>query len=948
MRPTFRAKLLAIVAVNAFALLVLVVASSLIERRVADQLDSIQARYVPRIGLRPRLEGSLERVERTLQDAAAAGDADLLVEARRQQEAMLAQLAATGDAVSASARATLRIAVEEYFVAAAGVSRRLIDGETGEDAVAAMEEMQARRATVLRRLDEATSFDEDALAAAFTSATDAQQTGARIRLIVGLLCLVAVVGLSIWIGRSLFQSLGGLASGLRRFGDGDFATPIPIASRDELGDVAQQANQMASRLDTLGRDRDRHDRLHGGHAALVEHVHGEQEPEVVATRAATFLAGHLGAPAAAIYYGAAGGELIMLGHHGLEIDTTLPPLRFGRGQGLVGQAARGTDLVVIRAPDDDTWRLRTGLVEARPRTLVLVPLLHLDEVTGVLELALLGDWTDEADALLRLVRDSLTVAIEVARTRAATRVLLARTQRQASELLEARTGLERKAEELTRASVYKSRFLASMSHELRTPLNAIIGFSELMHDGKVTDAAHQQEFLGHVLASGRHLLQLINDVLDLSKVEAGKLAFQPEPIVLSRVAEEVVGILRASATTRRIQLHMQIDPSVEELVLDPARLKQVLYNYLSNGIKFTPAGGRVELRAIPEGADAVRLEIEDTGIGIAPEDLERLFGEFQQIGAGRTKPEGTGLGLALTKRLVEAQGGQVGVRSTVGEGSVFHAILPRTMANPGQLATIEIPQALPGTAGAPTVLVIEDDPSDQVELAEALRRAGYAVEVVATGAQALARARAQRFDAITLDLLLPDMSGFEVLRLLRTEGRNQQVPVVIITLASEPGAITGFAVSDVLPKPVDAAILHAALVRAGVSPGAARVVLLVDDDPGALRLLEATLQDLGYQTRSERDGQAALGAVGAAPPHAIVLDLLMPGMSGFEFLDQLRASPDGRDVPVVVWTSMDLSAADHAALRASASAVVSKGHGGTLGVVAELASYLPPRVEGAA
>jgi signal transduction histidine kinase len=229
------------------------------------------------------------------------------------------------------------------------------------------------------------------------------------------------------------------------------------------------------------------------------------------------------------------------------------------------------------------------------------------------------------------------------------------------------------------ASRLKSEFLANMSHELRTPLNAIIGFCELIHDGKVGPISElQQEYLGDVLTSARHLLDMISDVLDLAKIEAGKLAFRPEPTDVALVTREVGDALGALAATKRIRLTTEIDPALGPVEVDPARLKQVLYNYLSNALKFTPDGGCVAIRARPEGADAFRLEVEDTGIGIRPEDQRRLFVEFQQLDAGLAKAHpGTGLGLALTRRIVEAQSGQVGVRSAPGQGSTFFAVLPR-------------------------------------------------------------------------------------------------------------------------------------------------------------------------------------------------------------------------------------------------------------------------------
>jgi CheY-like chemotaxis protein len=238
------------------------------------------------------------------------------------------------------------------------------------------------------------------------------------------------------------------------------------------------------------------------------------------------------------------------------------------------------------------------------------------------------------------------------------------------------------------------------------------------------------------------------------------------------------------------------------------------------------------------------------------------------------------------------------------------------------------------------VLVIEDDPADQAQLAQALRRGGYTVEVAATGAQALARCTERRFDAVTLDLLLPDMSGLEVLREIRG-GENRDVPVLVITVVAERGAVAGFAVHDILPKPLDEAAVLDALASANIA-NRHQTVLVVDDDPGSLKLMAATLAGLGYKARCERDSERALAAARDKTPAAIILDLLMPELDGFDFLDRLRSDPAGRTIPVIVWTELDLDADQRSRLRSSAQAVVAKGHGGSAAVIAELEAFLPP------
>jgi PAS domain S-box-containing protein len=496
-------------------------------------------------------------------------------------------------------------------------------------------------------------------------------------------------------------------------------------------------------------------------------------------------------------------------------------------------------------------------------------------------------------------------------------------------------------ERMQQANRLKSEFLANMSHELRTPLNAIIGFTELMYDGKVpADSPRQREFLAHILASGRHLLQLVNDILDLSKVEAGKMEFRPELVDLSIIIDEVVAMLRTVASSKRLRVETDVDPDMREAILDPARLKQVLYNYLSNALKFTPEGGRVGVRVTAETAETFRLEVHDTGPGIKQADQSRLFIEFQQLDAALTKKHpGTGLGLALTKRIVDAQGGSVGVRSEPGAGSVFHAILPRRSPMKTQ-----VPPALTQLEHRPgmtSLLVIEDDLNDQSFLVRTLVEAGYAVEAVSTGSQAMARFRARHFDAVLLDLLLPDMNGLEVLEAIRRESGDREVPVIVVTVVADAVSIAGLSVLEVLVKPVDSAALLSALARAGVVPGGSGVVMVVDDDVQLLGLVAAKLEVLGYAAVCEQDGLAALLAAERARPSAVILDLLMPGMNGFEFLERFRSRLQNRDVPVIVWTGKDLSMVEEQQLREHAQAVHSKLSGGMTALLEEIERLVP-------
>jgi CheY-like chemotaxis protein len=419
-------------------------------------------------------------------------------------------------------------------------------------------------------------------------------------------------------------------------------------------------------------------------------------------------------------------------------------------------------------------------------------------------------------------------------------------------------------------------------------------------------------------------------------VESGKFEFYPEPVQLPRLVSEVMGVLQGAAQRKHILTDVDLDPGLNDLVLDPVRLKQVLYNYLSNAIKFTPEQGRVSVRARPDGASHFRLEVEDTGIGIAAADLGRLFGEFQQLDSGYSKRhQGTGLGLALIRRLVEAQGGSVGVRSVPGQGSVFHLVLRR----------LQLPGVATADAARPRLLVIEGDAAYQSRLAQALVEAGFAVDGAATGAQALRQTQGQSYGALALDLVLPDQGGLDLLAHIRREGSSRGSPVLGVSMPAEPGSAATFAVADVLFKPINTTEVAAALARLRLSRNLR--VLVVDDDPLARQLMQATLAGMGTTAVCVEGGRQALEEVARQPPDAMILDLIMPEMDGFETLDSLRRLPEGAQLPVYIWTSMILSGPEIERLSRSVRAILGKGGGDLEPLLASLRRWRPAELPAA-
>jgi len=498
---------------------------------------------------------------------------------------------------------------------------------------------------------------------------------------------------------------------------------------------------------------------------------------------------------------------------------------------------------------------------------------------------------------------------------------------------------------LQEATLIKSEFLANMSHELRTPLNAIIGFAELMHLGKVGPVSPQhKEYLGDILTSSRHLLQLINDILDLAKVESGKIEFHPEKVDFNKVIGEVCDILRTLIAKNKISLSIKVDPKVASATLDPAKFKQILYNYISNALKFTNEGGTVEIRVVPEGSKNFRLEVEDSGIGISKQDIPKLFSEFQQLNATSAKKyQGTGLGLALTLRIVEAQGGEVGVKSTLGKGSTFFVILPLYPNKLEQKKTVKpsAPVVFESVAGnIPRVLIIEDDPEESALIAKTLTTAGYAIEMAFTGADAIEQSRVNHFDVITLDLLLPDMNVWDVLRTIRNAGANQDTPAIVVTVIPQKETSFGCRVDNFLIKPLQSDELLRALKQVDVLPNELKSVLFVDDDPKFLKLVQQYLKDSTLNLFYESDPEHGLEIAEKNRPDVIVLDLLMPNIDGLEFLRRLRKTEKGRNTPIIICTSQDLTDAEKARIRVSVERVIQKGGGAMEQLVLELKRIL--------
>ena len=472
----------------------------------------------------------------------------------------------------------------------------------------------------------------------------------------------------------------------------------------------------------------------------------------------------------------------------------------------------------------------------------------------------------------------------------------------------------------------KSTFLANMSHELRTPLNAIIGYSEILQED-VADLGQQSLIadLKKIEGAGRHLLGLINDILDLSKIEAGRMDVFIEDVEVVPLLEEVRAIIVPMAKKNGNVVEFRMAENLGTMRTDRTKLKQSLLNILSNASKFTRNG---ELTLFAERFEPhqpmVRFAISDTGIGMTEEQLSRLFQAFSQADASTAKQYGgTGLGLAITRNFCQLLGGDVTVVSKPGEGSTFTITLPDRPAAPTQVEPASVPPLVAKLDNAPTVLIVDDDPVARDLLAANLKGAGYRLIQAASGEEALSLARTMRPDAITLDVMMPKPDGWQVLTALKADADLRAIPVIIVTVLSDRAIGLSLGAVDVLTKPVDrarlTAVIHSLVRRDGP-------VLVVEDDGDARGVIRPTIEKMGLAVAEAADGRQALAWLGDHPaPAMILLDLMMPEMDGFEVLDALAAHEEWRDIPVIVITAKQLSAAERERLRGQVQKVFVKG-----------------------
>ena len=562
-----------------------------------------------------------------------------------------------------------------------------------------------------------------------------------------------------------------------------------------------------------------------------------------------------------------------------------------------------------------------------PRESVHVPLVYFDHVVGVLALGAAQPFTTNARNVISAIAPSLAVAVANA---AANERVAEQTRRLAeqNELLEdQRSRIARANQELQRASALKDRFLASVSHELRTPMTVILGFTgALLKGGQGNLNSQQRESLERVQRNAKLLLGLINDVLDISKIEAGKAEIDRQTVFLAALARQIETDYAEPARSKGLKLRAEVAPGLDFVDSDPARVLQIVANLVGNALKFTERGS-ITVRFEPREKDRWAIVVSDTGIGIPEDEQAAIFDEFRQgEGIEHRGRGGTGLGLAIVKKLAGMLGGTVSVESAAAQGSRFTVILPRELPEEPRVpaAAVET-EAWPVPAGEPgrTVLIVDDDEGVRRLFAGELAPLGIRTLEARDGRSALEIAAAEKPDAILLDVLMPGLDGWETLRRLKERPETRNIPVIILSVVENRAFGLSLGAFDYLVKPVEISTLLDSLSRAGVLASRGHL-LIVDDDADVRQLLTQELVSAGYRVQSAAGGTEALDAMERERPSAVLLDLMMKPPDGFEVLCRMREDSALREIPVVIVTAKDLTSKDREVLTGAAQHVIQK------------------------
>lgn len=755
------------------------------------------------------------------------------------------------------------------------------------------------------------SLAEDSLRSARDRATIAL-------VVLALIVLAALVWLLRDVNRRILMPCAATADALGDLIE-DRPTPrLPEVSQDEIGELAHRFNAAAARYEERARALEERD-IQASVNEILAAAATVNDLAGFGSRVLEKILQVSGASCAVLYLPDGSGAFrrsVATGGDVSADDAT------GRAEAV--RAAREGRPIYLSV---DAQSPMINVFDGRilPRESAHIPLIYFEQPVGVLAMGAMRAFTPRTINALAAIAPSLAVAL--ANASANERVSeQSRRMTEQNELLEdQRSRLARTARELQRASALKDRFLASVSHELRTPMTVILGFTgALLRGGQGALNPQQRESLDRVHRNAKLLLALINDILDISKIEAGKVDIERQRVHVPALLRQIQADFAAAAQHKGLELQVEVDPGAEEVTTDAAKVTQILANLIGNALKFTERGS-IRVRAQARTANRWALIVEDTGLGIPEEEQESIFEEFRQGEAPEHRGRGgTGLGLAIVKKIALLLGGRVALDSAPGRGSRFTVTLPREMPGDPVPETPALPAVAAEDGGERTVLIVDDDEGIRKLLRFELEPYGIRILESENGQSGLELARREKPDAILLDVLMPGLDGWQTLRTLKESPETRSIPVTMLSVVEDRAVGFSLGAFDYLLKPLNRSDLFESLERAGVIASRGHV-LIVDDDADLRTLLSQELAGAGYRVRTADGGEAAIAELERERPSAVLLDLVMPPPDGFDVLFRMRASERLRDVPVIVVTARELLEADYARLNNTAQRVIRKG-----------------------
>jgi diguanylate cyclase (GGDEF)-like protein len=607
--------------------------------------------------------------------------------------------------------------------------------------------------------------------------------------------------------------------------------------------------------------------------------------------------------------------------------------------GLTETVIKEREIKSVRDVSEVGYMNNPALMREGIKAILACPILLDGSVRGIIYLDdfKARQFSERQKRAMSLIAGVTGLILEVRKVREQEGELLRLQERFEKKVKERTEELERTNKELERASQHKSRFIANMSHELRTPLNSILGFSEVLAEktfGELTE--NQERYVRNIHSSGKHLLELVNNVLDIAKIEAGKYEMSYQTFQAEDMLAEIFSIMRPMAEKKAVELSFGVADDVGGVTADTVKLKQVFYNLISNAIKFTPEGGSVRVtvgredgKGDSESQEFTKFTVADTGVGIRPEDIDRIFDEFEQADTAFSRQYGgAGLGLALTKKLVELHGGKVAVESRLGEGSTFHVRIPvvtcteKTPEEEVEAVTLNFPWM---NEQAPEILVVEDDPASAELLTIHLTQAGYKVAHAFDGEDAVRKATAIRPFAILLDIMLPKKDGWEVLQSLKSNEATANIPVLIHSIIDNKDLAFALGATDYLLKPLDRDSLIEKLHGLSMLKGRTHpVTILMIDFNGDATDLKGNLNSQEFLVYSAKEGKRGLELATALRPDVILLDFELPDMLGFDVVKELKENASTRNIPIFILTEKDLSVEDRISLMGKIERIIKK------------------------